>query len=179
MVESSNKGSLTTGSPLLPISMSNLRPTWNLTVNEPVAGNYYPVNAACYVQDTRKQLSILTDRTLGGASIFNGSIELMIQRRLLVDDSRGVGEPLNETDGTVLPLLLAADLTVWYRHHSLSQCYATGRWHSCDWLSLSVTGANELSTQPIGAILSNASIPTSATSLHSSPKGTSQSMDWY
>jgi hypothetical protein len=77
----------------------NYRPTWNLTVNEPVAGNYYPVNVGIYLKDAATQLSILTDRSLGGASLNDGQVELMIQRRLLQDDGRGVGEPLNETDG--------------------------------------------------------------------------------
>jgi len=77
----------------------NYRPTWPLEVNEPVAGNYYPINAATYIKDTNKQLSILNDRSQGGGSINDGQIEIMIHRRLLVDDARGVGEPLNETDG--------------------------------------------------------------------------------
>ena len=42
---------------------SNYRPTWNLTVNEPVAGNYYPVNAAAYIQDDRAQFSVMVDRS--------------------------------------------------------------------------------------------------------------------
>jgi len=41
---------------------------------------------------------ISNDRAQGGASILNGEVELMIHRRLLVDDGRGVGEALNETD---------------------------------------------------------------------------------
>lgn len=28
----------------------NYRPTWNLEVKEPVAGNYYPLTAAIYIQ---------------------------------------------------------------------------------------------------------------------------------
>jgi hypothetical protein len=40
----------------------NYRPTWNLTVTEPVAGNYYPVNAAIFMRDSSAQLTILTDR---------------------------------------------------------------------------------------------------------------------
>jgi len=76
----------------------NFRPTWPLQVTEPVAGNYYPVNAAAYIKDTNKQLSILNDRSQSAASINNGQIEIMVHRRLLRDDSRGVGEPLNETD---------------------------------------------------------------------------------
>ncbi len=43
-------------------------------------------------------MTILTDRSVGGAVINNGDIELMIHRRLLKDDYRGVEEPLNETD---------------------------------------------------------------------------------
>ncbi|GAB1293420.1 Lysosomal alpha-mannosidase [Apodemus speciosus] len=49
------------------------RPTWTLNQTEPVAGNYYPVNTRIY-------------------------ITLMVHRRLLVDDQRGVGEALLETD---------------------------------------------------------------------------------
>jgi hypothetical protein len=77
----------------------NYRPTWPLQVTEPVAGNYYPVNAAAYIKDKSKQFSILNDRSQGGSSIQDGQFELMVHRRLLWDDSRGVGEPLNETDG--------------------------------------------------------------------------------
>jgi len=77
----------------------NYRPTWNLTVTEPVAGNYYPVNVAAYLKDANSQFSILTYRSQGGGSINDGQFELMFHRRLLWDDGRGVGEPLNETDG--------------------------------------------------------------------------------
>lgn len=79
----------------------NYRPSWNLTVTDPVSGNYYPVNSAILVRDQNvsgNQLTILTDRSQGGSSLRDGEIELMVQRRLLVDDGFGVGEPLNETE---------------------------------------------------------------------------------
>lgn len=75
----------------------NYRPTWKLDITEPVAGNYYPVNSRMYVNDSAKQLTVLTDRSLGGSSMKDGSMEIMLHRRLLVDDHRGVNEPLNET----------------------------------------------------------------------------------
>ena len=37
------------------------------------------------------------DRSEGGASIYDGSIELMIHRRLVYSESTSLGEPLNET----------------------------------------------------------------------------------
>ena len=40
---------------------------------------------------------MVTDRAQGGASLASGSLELMLHRRLLLDDWRGVAEPLNET----------------------------------------------------------------------------------
>lgn len=81
----------------------NFRPTWNITERYPVAGNYYPVNAATYIEDDAASLSVVLDRSQGGASLIDGSIELMVQRRLLLDDYMGVGEALNETDGGMAP----------------------------------------------------------------------------
>lgn len=73
------------------------RTDWDLEVNQPVAGNYYPINLGIYMQDNQKEFSILVDRSFGGSSIVDGQIELMLHRRLLLDDSRGVAEALNET----------------------------------------------------------------------------------
>ena len=92
----------------------NHRPTWDLTVFQPVAGNYYPVNAAIYVdeggvandldsQESGPSFAVVTDRTQGGGSIVDGTVELMVHRRLVVDDFRGVGEPINETDVGITP----------------------------------------------------------------------------
>jgi hypothetical protein len=79
------------------------RPTWNLTEYEWVAGNYYPVNAATYVEDEESSLAVVVDRSQGGSSLANGCIEIMIQRRTLTDDSRGVAEAMNETVGGMSP----------------------------------------------------------------------------
>ncbi|XP_071953152.1 lysosomal alpha-mannosidase-like [Antedon mediterranea] len=82
------------------------RDTWFYNVTEPVSGNYYPVNSRIYIKDDKKQMTILTDRSQGGSSLQEGSIELMIHRRIQHDDGRGVGEPLNETgqfgDGLII-----------------------------------------------------------------------------
>ncbi|XP_034262785.1 lysosomal alpha-mannosidase [Pantherophis guttatus] len=72
------------------------RVTWNLSQTEPVAGNYDPVNTRIYIKDQKTQLTVLTDRSQGGSSLTDGSLELMVHRRLLHDDNRGVQEPLLE-----------------------------------------------------------------------------------
>jgi hypothetical protein len=76
----------------------NFRPTWNLTTNEPVSSNYYPINQAIVIQDEEQNLAfvVTNDRAQGGSVIENGRIEFMHNRRLFEDDSRGVGEPLSE-----------------------------------------------------------------------------------
>ena len=74
----------------------NHRDTWDLKVTEPVSGNYYPVNSRMFINDTKTQLVIMTDRSQGGSSIRDGQMEIMLHRRLLKDDFLGVGEPLDE-----------------------------------------------------------------------------------
>ncbi|KAF5753052.1 hypothetical protein HS088_TW01G00970 [Tripterygium wilfordii] len=73
------------------------RTDWPLVVNQPVAGNYYPLNLGIFIEDKTSEFSILVDRASGGASIQDGAIEVMLHRRTLRDDSRGVGEALDET----------------------------------------------------------------------------------
>lgn len=75
------------------------RPEWNVTIDEPVAGNYYPVTNMISIKDNdpSKVLTVLTDRSEGGSSLVEGNIELMLHRRLLHDDAFGVGEALNES----------------------------------------------------------------------------------
>ncbi|KAL1547433.1 alpha-mannosidase [Salvia divinorum] len=73
------------------------RADWDLDVHQPVAGNYYPINLGIYLADETRELSVLVDRAVGGSSLVDGQIELMLHRRLINDDTRGVGEALNET----------------------------------------------------------------------------------
>ncbi|XP_064633968.1 lysosomal alpha-mannosidase-like [Lineus longissimus] len=79
----------------------DFRPTWKLGVNEPVAGNYYPVNSRIYIQDEinkSARFTVMTDRSLGGASIKDGDLEIMVHRRLFMQAQQGgMHEALNET----------------------------------------------------------------------------------
>ena len=55
----------------------NYRPTWPLVINEPVAGNYYPINSHIVmkdVSDQNKKVVVLTDRSQGGSVIKEGVI---------------------------------------------------------------------------------------------------------
>ncbi|EFJ24866.1 hypothetical protein SELMODRAFT_100184 [Selaginella moellendorffii] len=65
-------------------------------VTQPVAGNYYPVNLGIYINDNQTDLSLLVDRASGASSINDGEVELMLHRRLMADDERGVSEALDE-----------------------------------------------------------------------------------
>ena len=62
-----------------------------------MAGNYYPVNSLMSLDDGHKEMSIVTDVSMGGSSMRDGELEIMPHRRCQKDDSRGVQEPLNET----------------------------------------------------------------------------------
>ncbi|CAB0014713.1 unnamed protein product [Nesidiocoris tenuis] len=75
----------------------NYRPTWNVVLEEKIAGNYYPVTTRIAIEENTNIWSIVTDRAQGGASLEDGTMELMVHRRLTHDDAFGVGEALNET----------------------------------------------------------------------------------
>ncbi|CAH8320292.1 unnamed protein product [Eruca vesicaria subsp. sativa] len=81
----------------MPAMVRDNRTDWVLKVNEPIAGNYYPLNLGIYTKDKKVELSVLVDRATGGGSIKDGEIELMLHRRTCMDDPRGVEESLEET----------------------------------------------------------------------------------
>ena len=55
--------------------------TWDLDlVSQPVARNYFPVNAAATIKDASHQLTVLVDRSEGVASLTDGAIEFMLHR---------------------------------------------------------------------------------------------------
>jgi hypothetical protein len=77
----------------------NTRPDFPLSTDEIESSNYYPINSAIVIRSTdNRQITLMNDRSQGGSVLDNGSIEIMQNRRLLHDDSRGVGEGLNETN---------------------------------------------------------------------------------
>jgi len=92
----------------------NYRPTWDLITEEITTANYYPINQAIAIQDTSKdiQLTVMNDRSQGGSSLAEGTIELMQHRRLFYDDYRGVDEALNEKDSDGNPIQVDARYTV-------------------------------------------------------------------
>ncbi|KAL4086658.1 hypothetical protein PRIC1_013720 [Phytophthora ramorum] len=66
--------------------------------NGTVAANYFPITTGAYIKDAKRQLNVVTDRAQGAASLVDGQVEVMVHRRLLADDDKGVGEHLNETE---------------------------------------------------------------------------------
>nr|CAB3495024.1 unnamed protein product [Digitaria exilis] len=63
----------------------------------------FQVNLGVYVADGNFELSVLVDRAVGASSIHDGQLEIMLHRRILRDDGKGVNEPLGEVvclDGT-------------------------------------------------------------------------------
>jgi len=79
----------------------NYRPSYNVSIADGglnITANYYPVVSAIAIRDpvTNKSMTVMNDRSQGGSSLADGRIELMQNRRLFVDDARGVNQPLNE-----------------------------------------------------------------------------------
>jgi len=68
-----------------------------------VVGNIYPVNAAMYLQDALASMAMVIDDRSQGGALLHGALELMVQRRNVADDDKGVAEPLNETCGGMTP----------------------------------------------------------------------------
>ncbi|KAG5682694.1 hypothetical protein PVAND_012029 [Polypedilum vanderplanki] len=57
-----------------------------------IEGNYYPITSSIFIQDEIARISLLTTHAQGATSFKKGEIEVMLDRRILYDDGRGMGE---------------------------------------------------------------------------------------
>lgn len=85
------------------------RPDWDLKIEgtEHIAANYYPINSAITMHSKKfwgDWLTLLNDRSQGGSALKSNRMEVMIDRRLMKDDYKGLEEALNETDSHGSPL---------------------------------------------------------------------------
>lgn len=69
--------------------------------NLPIEANYYPITAAAYIEDSKSRLTLLVSHAHGAASIQPGALEVMLDRKLRYDDSRGLGEGVMDVRKTV------------------------------------------------------------------------------
>jgi len=58
----------------------------------PIEANYYPATAAVFIEDDQLRLSLLLSQPSGVSSQTEGSLEVMLDRRLQYDDNRGLSE---------------------------------------------------------------------------------------
>lgn len=72
------------------------RENFDADFSDTAPSNYYPVTAKIALSDPNFRMAVLNDRAQGGSSLSDGSLELMVHRRLLYDDFLGVDEPLDE-----------------------------------------------------------------------------------
>ncbi|KAK4879668.1 hypothetical protein RN001_007814 [Aquatica leii] len=66
-----------------------------------IEGNYFPITTMTYIQDDVKRVSLITNHAQGAASWQPGFLEVMMERRTLYDDARGMGEGLLDNRKTV------------------------------------------------------------------------------
>jgi len=64
------------------------------------SANHYPVTQATFIQDQTHRLSLVVDHATGASSVQDGWLEVMVDRRTMYDDARGMGEGVTDSRAT-------------------------------------------------------------------------------
>ncbi|XP_060932125.1 alpha-mannosidase 2x isoform X2 [Limanda limanda] len=67
----------------------------------PLQANFYPMPSQAYIQDSHHRLTLHTAQSLGVTSLESGQLEVIMDRRLMQDDNRGLGQGLKDNKKTV------------------------------------------------------------------------------
>uniref|UniRef100_A0A4W4HAP7 Alpha-mannosidase n=1 Tax=Electrophorus electricus TaxID=8005 RepID=A0A4W4HAP7_ELEEL len=66
----------------------------------PLQANFYPMPTMAYIQDSQYRLTLHTAQALGASSLASGQLEVILDRRLMQDDNRGLGQGLKDNKRT-------------------------------------------------------------------------------
>lgn len=66
----------------------------------PLQANFYPMPSQAYIQDGQHRLTLHTAQSLGVSSLDSGQLEVIMDRRLMQDDNRGLGQGLKDNKKT-------------------------------------------------------------------------------
>ncbi|XP_010767774.1 alpha-mannosidase 2x [Notothenia coriiceps] len=66
----------------------------------PLQANFYPMPSQAYIQDSNNRLTLHTAQALGVTSLESGQLEVIMDRRLMQDDNRGLGQGLKDNKKT-------------------------------------------------------------------------------
>ncbi|OMO68163.1 hypothetical protein COLO4_29856 [Corchorus olitorius] len=80
----------------------------------PLQGNYYPMPSLAFMQGSNGQrFSVHSRQSLGAASLKEGWLEIMLDRRLVRDDGRGLGQGVmdNRVMNVVFHLLIESNIS--------------------------------------------------------------------
>ncbi|KAM4661771.1 alpha-mannosidase 2x isoform 5-T6 [Amazona ochrocephala] len=66
----------------------------------PLQANFYPMPTMAYIQDAQSRLTLHTAQALGVSSLGSGQLEVILDRRLIQDDNRGLGQGLKDNKRT-------------------------------------------------------------------------------
>ncbi|XP_048886502.1 alpha-mannosidase 2x isoform X2 [Brienomyrus brachyistius] len=66
----------------------------------PLQANFYPMPTMAYIQDSQYRLTLHTAQALGVTSLDSGQLEVILDRRLMQDDNRGLGQGLKDNKRT-------------------------------------------------------------------------------
>lgn len=71
--------------------------------------NYYPVSTMAFIEDGKTRVTLHTGQAHGASSLERGWLEFMVERQLLYDDERGLGEGISDNKLTMTKYMLTVE----------------------------------------------------------------------